>query len=222
MLSAKVVCPGVLACAVVLASVGQPAAQSPGIPDHYRLVPGFIAESFTDEGMARGSGFAAPNPWGQYTAYLLATNSQGHRTWRIENYLPNQNGLTAQGSSCYLFEGRSRALLVDTAQNTADTPGQNDLKTVVRHLLGHTNDGGPKANPVDFVVANTHSHGDHTGKNSTMSDRTVYYPDLDWPRNAPANYVPIREGGGATSHGSTGQAVSGSDGGCLTIEAVRL
>lgn len=211
-----------IAALVSVSSSGNNAAQSSGIVDHYRLVPGFIAESFNEEGMARGNGFATANPWGQYTAYLLATNGKGQRTWRIENYLPNQNGATAQGSSMYLFEGNARALLVDTAQNTQDIPGQNDLKTVVRHLLGHMNDGAPKPNPVDFVVSNTHSHGDHTGKNGTMSDRTVYYPDLDWPRNAPTNYVPIREGGGPSSNGPNGQAVRSIDLGERTIEAVRL
>ena len=198
------------------------AAQGPPPIEYYRLVPGFLPESFNEDGMARGNGFATDNPWGQYTAYLLATNAKGQRTWRIENYLPNPGGGTAQGSTMYLFEGRQRALLVDTAQNTTDIPGQNDLKTVVRHLLGHQNDGSVKTNAVDFVVSNTHSHGDHTGKNSLMSDRTVLYPDLDWPRaDAPANYVPIKEGGGATTHGS-GQAVGSVDLGGRTIDAIRL
>lgn len=190
--------------------------------DHYRLVPGFLPERFGPDGMAQGNGFSEPNPWGAYTAYLLATNARGQRTWRIENYLPNTNGLTAQGSSMYLFEGRVRALLVDTAQNTVDHPGQPTLKDVVRHLLGHATDGGVKASPVDFVVANTHSHGDHTGKNALMSDRTLYYPDLDWPRaNAPANYVPIKEGGGPSAHGD-GTAVGEIDLGDRTITAINL
>ena len=35
-----------------------------------------------------------------------------------------------------------------------------------------------------------------------MGDRTVYYPDLDWPTTtAPANWVPVREDGGPTTHG---------------------
>ena len=67
--------------------------------EHYRLVPGFLPEVFTESGMAQGNGFATPNPWGTYTAYRLATNAKGHRTWRIENYLPNPAGTTAQGSS---------------------------------------------------------------------------------------------------------------------------
>ncbi len=173
--------------------------------------------------MARGTGFATPNPWGAYTAYLLATNARGQRTWRIENYLPNAASGTAQGSTMYLFEGNDLALLVDTGQNTPDIPGKNDLKTIVRYLLGQTNDGGLKAHAVDFVVANTHSHGDHTGKNSLMSDRTIYYPDLDWPRNgAPANYVPIKEGGGPTEHGPTGQAASEIDLGGRTLVAIDI
>jgi glyoxylase-like metal-dependent hydrolase (beta-lactamase superfamily II) len=190
--------------------------------EHYRLVPGFVREQFGADGMAQGTGFAQPNPWGAYTAYLLTTNGRGQRTWRIENYLPNPNGLTAQGSSMYLFEGGARALLVDTAQNTEDAPGQPTLKDVVRHLLGHENDGRVRTSPVDFVVANTHSHGDHTGKNALMSDRTVYYPDLDWPRNgAPANYVAIKEGGGPSAHGS-GTAVGEIDLGGRTIVAINL
>jgi glyoxylase-like metal-dependent hydrolase (beta-lactamase superfamily II) len=197
-------------------------AQAPPPLEHYRLVPGFLAEVFNDSGMAQGNGFATPNPWGTYTAYRLATNAKGHRTWRIENYLPNPSNNTAQGSSMYLFEGHTRALLVDTAQNTVDAPGHPDLKAVVRHLLSTNDDGSPRKTAVDFVVANTHSHGDHTGKNSLMSDRTVYYPDLDWPRSgAPANYVPIKEGGGATPHGS-GTAASEIDLGDRTILPISL
>jgi glyoxylase-like metal-dependent hydrolase (beta-lactamase superfamily II) len=210
--------------ATMVATPRHPAliAQAAPAVEYYRLVPGFLPEVFTDDGMARGNGFATENPWGAYTAYLLATNARGQRTWRIEDYLPNAGGATSQGSTMYLFEGSERALLVDTAQNTADVPGRTDLKTVVRHLLGHNNDGTVRADARDFVVANTHSHGDHTGKNSLMNDRTVYYPDLDWPRNnAPANYVPIREGGGSTPHGS-GEAASQIDLGGRTIVAIDL
>jgi glyoxylase-like metal-dependent hydrolase (beta-lactamase superfamily II) len=208
---------------VLVCVVASLAGQTPTRPrvEYDRLVPGFLRESFGEDGMATGNGFATPNPWGAYTAYLLATNARGQRTWRIENYLPNANGATAQGSTMYLFEGNERALLVDTAQNTADVPGQTDLKTVVRHLLGHENDGRVRARPLDFVVANTHSHGDHTGKNGLMSDRTIYFPDLDWPRNAPANYVPIKEGGGASAHGD-GHAVGQIDLGGRTLVAVDI
>jgi hydroxyacylglutathione hydrolase len=220
----------VLSLLVAFAAVSTPAgpwsasaiAQAPPALEYYRLVPGFLPEVFNDDGMARGSGFATENPWGAYTAYLLATNAKEQRTWRIEDYLPNAGGATSQGSTMYLFEGSERALLVDTAQNTVDVPGTNDLKTVVRHLLSHNNDGTVRANALDFVVANTHSHGDHTGKNGLMSDRTVYYPDLDWPRNAaPANYVPIREGGGSTTHGP-GHAASQIDLGGRTLVAIDI
>lgn len=213
-----------LSAGIALLAIGAARTrQAPSAPVEYdRLVPGFLPDAFDDSGMAQGNGFATPNPWGAYTAYLLSTNAAGQRTWRIENYLPNPAGTTAQGSTMYLFEGAQRALLVDTAQNTADVPGQTDLKTVVRHLLGHNNDGTPRQAPVDFVVANTHSHGDHTGKNGLMSDRTVYYPDLDWPRGvAPPNYVPIKEGGGATSHGS-GQAAAQIDLGRRTLVAIDI
>ncbi len=215
-----------LVAGALLCAAGVTAArdtQAPPPVEHYRLVPGFVAERFNDSGMALGNGFDAPNPWGAYTAYLLATNAKGQRTWRIENYLPNTAAGTAQGSSMYLFEGRALALLVDTAQNTPDEPGKNDLTTVVRHLLGHENDGAtPRPSPVDFVVANTHSHGDHTGKNAAMSDRTVYYPELDWPaKGAPSNYVPIKEGGGASARGN-GQAAGEIALGDRTITAIDL
>lgn len=200
--------------------LSQAAAQTAPPLEYYRLVPGFLPEYKNANGRNLGNGFEAPNPWGAYTAYLMATNAKGQRTWRIEDELPG--GGTSQGSTCYLLEGFERALLIDTAQNSPAVMGQNDLKTVVRYLLGHNNDGTVRANPVDFVVANTHSHGDHTGKNSEMSDRTVYYPDLDWPRaNAPANYVPIREGGGTTAHGS-GTAVGEIALGGRTIRAISL
>ena len=175
------------------------AAKPPPV-EYYKLVPGFMAETKNARGQAIGTGFATSNRWGAFTAYLLATNAKGQRTWRIENYLPQ--GATAQGSTMYLLEGSQRALLVDTAQNTMpEVLGENDLKTVVRHLLSHNNDGSPRPNPLDFVVSNTHNHGDHTGKNSQMSDRAVYFPELDMPNNAPANYVPAKEGGGGNSVG---------------------
>ncbi len=187
--------------------------------EYYRLVPGFLPEYKNASGRNLGNGFATANPWGAYTAYLMATNAKGQRTWRIENELPG--GGTSQGSSIYLLEGSERALMVDTGQNTQDTPGA-DLKSVAKHLLSHNNDGTERANPLDFVVATTHSHGDHTGKNGIMSDRTVYYPDLDWPRNnAPANYVPVREGGGSTTHGN-GTAAGEIALGGRTIRAIAL
>ncbi len=187
---------------------------------YYQLVPGFLPEKKNALGFAVGTGFAQPNPWGAYTAYLMATNARGQRTWRIENYLQMTN--FTQGSTMYLLEGSQRALLIDTAQDTPEERGKNDLKTVVRYLLGHNNDGSARSNPVDFVVANTHLHDDHTGKNGQMQDRTVYYPDLDWPASdAPANYVPIREGGGVTPHGS-GQAVGEIALGERTIQALNL
>jgi glyoxylase-like metal-dependent hydrolase (beta-lactamase superfamily II) len=186
-----------------------------------RLVTGFLPEVKNDAGYAagNGAGFASDNPWGQYTAYLLSTNSKGQRTWRIEHYLPVRDH--AQGSTMYLLEGSRRALLIDTANPAKFVPGVNDLKTVVRHLLGHENDGSPRARPLDFVVANTHSHSDHTGENVLMSDRTVYYMDLDWPRDAPANYVPIREGGGLTTHGD-GHAVGEIDLGGRKLRAIAM
>jgi glyoxylase-like metal-dependent hydrolase (beta-lactamase superfamily II) len=212
--------------AIALACLTNLPAQTAPTLEYYRLVPGFLPEYKNASGRNLGNGFATPNPWGAYTAYLMATNAKGQRTWRIENELPG--GGTSQGSTMYLLEGSERALLIDTAQNTQDThtqdtPGQSDLKNVVRFLLRHENDGKTvRANPVDFVVANTHSHGDHTGKNRDMSDRTVYYPDLDWPRNnVPANYVPIREGGGTTTHGN-GTAVSEIALGGRTIRAIAL
>jgi glyoxylase-like metal-dependent hydrolase (beta-lactamase superfamily II) len=174
------------------------AQTSPAI-EYYKLASGFLPESKDASGNPLGAAFAEPNPWGANTVYLMATNAKGQRTWRIENFLSQGRG--SQGSTMYLLEGSQRALLVDTAQNTPEEMGKNDLKTLVRHLLGHNNDGAAKSDPVDFVVAISHGHGDHTGKLSQMSDRTVYFPDLDWRNNTPENYIPIKEGGGATTHG---------------------
>ncbi|TMR93131.1 hypothetical protein [Nonomuraea basaltis] len=72
-------------------------------------------------------------------------------------------------STKWLFEGDDRALLVDTAINTPEVIGANDLKTVVRYLLGHEDDGTERSHAVDFDVAITHHHGDHTGKVSQIS-----------------------------------------------------
>lgn len=193
------------------------AAATPAPVEYYRLAKGFLPEVKLADGRVALPAFATPNRWAQDTAYLMSTNAKGHRTWRIENFLPGP--ASSQGSSMYLLEGSRLALLIDTAQNTQDEAGKSDLKTLVRHLLAHTNTGEVKPNPVDFVVANTHSHGDHTGKNSAMSDRTLYYPELDWPANAPANYVPIKEGGGPGPHGV---AVGKIDLGERLIEAVSL
>ena len=121
----------------------------------------------------------------------------------------------------YLLEGSSRALLIDTANPAKATEGVNDLKTVVRYLLAHDDDGQTRAHPLDFVIAITHNHPDHIGENARMSDRTIYYPDLDWPAQAPPNYVPIREGGGPTNHGN-GAAVSQIDLGNRLITAVAI
>lgn len=189
--------------------------------DFDRIAPGFIPETFNDAGYAEGDGFAEPNPWGPYTAYLMATNEAGQRTWRIENYLPRPGQGYSQGSTMYLVEGEDLALLIDTAQPAETTPGVNDLKTLVRFLLGRDNSGAPIEDPLDFVVANTHSHGDHTGENDLMSDRTIYYMDLDWPEDAPANYVPIREGGGATANGG-GTAVGEIDLGGRVLRAIAV
>ena len=192
--------------------------------DWYELVPGFVATSDDPDDSPPGTGFAAPNPWGHYTAYRVATSTLGHRTWRIENMAP-VNAVRSQGSTMWLFEGSQRALLIDTAQDTPDVLGESDLKLVVAHLLSHQDDGSPRPAPVDFDVANTHRHGDHTGKNAQMGDRTVYYPELDWPEQAPEHYVPVREGGGTSAvlgGSGEGQAVGVFDLGGRTIRAVAL
>ncbi|MEU4657644.1 hypothetical protein AB0G32_27550 [Streptomyces sp. NPDC023723] len=200
----------------------------PGSPPRiswYDLVPGFVAVATDDYGRPQGDGFAGPNPWGAYTAYLIALSDRGHRTWRIENMqqlAPRPDGSQyAQGSTMWLFEGDDRALLVDTAINTPDTPGVNDLKTVVHHLLGHDDDGGERHRPVDFDVAITHRHGDHTGKVAQMTDRTVYYPDLDWGPTATPNWVPVRQDGGSTANGP-GQTVDAIDLGGRRIDVVAM
>ena len=218
-----------MAVALALTSLALVAPDQQPRIEYYRVAKGFIPETKNWYGWAKGTGFASENPWGQYTAYLMLTNAQGQRTWRIEHYLPWTPGPfvsipdpdTSQGSTMYLLEGSSRALLIDTANPAKAIEGVNDLKTVVRYLLGHENDGQPRAHPLDFVVAITHNHPDHIGENQRMSDRTIYYPDLDWPAQAPPNYVPIREGGGPTNHGN-GMAVSQIDLGNRSISAVAI
>jgi glyoxylase-like metal-dependent hydrolase (beta-lactamase superfamily II) len=214
-------------CALVLAAPAIAPAQSALAPspariEFYRVAHGFIPETKGADGWATSTGFdEAKNPWGQYTAYLMSTNARGQRSWRIEHYLPGARSGSAQGSTMYLLEGDERALLIDTANPAKFTPGVDDLKTVVRYLLAHENNGDARVNPRDFVVANTHNHGDHIGENVLMSDRTIYYMDGDWPANAPANYVPIREGGGKTDHGP-GIAVGQIDLGNRTLRAVAI
>jgi glyoxylase-like metal-dependent hydrolase (beta-lactamase superfamily II) len=208
-----------------------PLARAGRSVEWYELVPGFVAETTDAEGWPSATAFDNGNPWGMYTAYLMATNDIGQRTWRVEQYLPGQllfGHQYAQGTTMYLLEGAERALLIDTGY--ADpagypaperrVPGQDDLVTVVKHLLSHENDGSPRATAVDFVVANSHNHGDHTGKNAVMLERTIYYPALDWPASgAPANYVPIVEGGGPTP---AGEAVGAIELGDRTIEAINV
>src|ERR1035438_9161849 len=112
------------ATALTAAFLSQAAAQTAPPVEYYRLVPGFLRENKDAGGRAIGTGFASPNPWGAYTAYLMAANAKGQRTWRIEDYL--QTGNSAQGSTMYLWEGSERALLIDTAQNTPEVAGQSD------------------------------------------------------------------------------------------------
>jgi glyoxylase-like metal-dependent hydrolase (beta-lactamase superfamily II) len=218
-----------LMCAAAIALVGQPvrgtAASAPAPRTGIRfdaVVPGFLPMVVDDDGFPKGTGFAGVNRWGQYTAYLLATNARGQRTWRIEDVLPNPASDMAQASTMYLLEGRDRALLIDTGLPARYREGVDDLKTVVRYLLAHENDGRVRLKPLDFVVANTHNHPDHIGENRLMQDRTVYYMDGDWPAVAPPNYMPIREGGGPTAHGS-GKAVASIDlGGGRVLEAIAM
>ncbi len=220
---------GQLAGVVALCFSPLLAADQPSRLEYNRVAKGFVPEAKNAYGWAKGSGFARENPWGQYTAFLMLTSPEGQRTWRIEHYLPWAPGPyvsipdpdTSQGSTMYLLEGSSRALLIDTANPAKATDGVDDLKTVVRYLLSHENDGQARAHPLDFLVAITHNHPDHIGENARMSDRTIYYPDLDWPAKAPANYVPIREGGGPTNHGD-GMAVSQIDLGNRLIIAVAI
>jgi glyoxylase-like metal-dependent hydrolase (beta-lactamase superfamily II) len=192
-----------------------------------RLVPGFLDIVEDGYGNPIGDGWGGRvNPWGAYTAHRISITPSGLRTWRIDNLLtgaPRADGsVSSQDSSCWLFEGDERALLVDTAQNTPETMGVNDLTSVCRHLLGHRDNGTVKKDPVDFDVAISHSHGDHTGKVPQMTDRTVFYPDLDWPTaTPPANWVPVREDGGPTTHGN-GSTVKKIDLGGRMIKIVAL
>jgi glyoxylase-like metal-dependent hydrolase (beta-lactamase superfamily II) len=205
------------AAASLLLSPGAVARPAPAL-DYYRLVPGFVGEKENEVGFTIG--FQAPNPWGEYTAYLMATNSLGQRTWRIEQYQQIPNTQLLQGSTMYLLEGSRQALLIDTAQPSRN-PAATNLKALVRHLLSHENDGTARRQPLDFVVANTHAHDDHIGENRQMADRIVYYMDDDWPRHAPANYIPIREGGGTTRNGG-GKAAGEIDLGARVVKAVMV
>ena len=211
----------IVAALAVLCTCLSAVAQRKDI-QYYRLVKGFVAEAKSPSGSNTGTGFAADNPWGQYTAYLMATNALGQRTFRIEHELPNPARNSAQGSTIYLVEGSTRALLIDTGNPAKFTPGVNDLKSLATYLLGHNDDGTVRPHPLEFVVANTHNHPDHIGENLLMSDRTVYYMDLDWPVGEDhPNYVPIREGGGPTNHGN-GTAVSSIDLGNRLLVAVAM
>src|SRR5580704_19248545 len=104
--------------AITLSCLANLPAQTAPPLEYYRLVPGFLPEYKNASGRNLGNGFATPNPWGAYTAYLMATNAKGQRTWRIEDELPG--GGTSQGSTMYLLEGSERALLIDTAQNSPE------------------------------------------------------------------------------------------------------
>jgi len=214
-----------LLCAAAASAIPAPIRMAEAAPApiaYDQLVKGFVAETKNEAGAGAVPAFATRNPWGQYTAYLMSTNGKGQRTWRIEHYLPMPQANMSQGSTMYLVEGSQRALLIDTGNPASRQAGVNDLKSVIRFILSHTNDGHVKHDPLDFVVANTHNHPDHIGENALMSDRTIYYPDLDWPaEGAPANYVPIREGGGPTSHG-TGTAVGEIDLGGRTLRAIAI
>jgi len=71
--------------------------------EYYHLVPSFLPEYKNSSGRNLGNGFATPNPWGAYTAYIMATNTKGQRTGRIEDELPG--GGASLGSTMYLLEG---------------------------------------------------------------------------------------------------------------------
>jgi hypothetical protein len=77
-----------IAAALALCSLSLFAADQQPRIEYYRVAKGFIAETKNSYGWAKGTGFATENRWGQYTAYLMLTNAQGQRTWRIEHYLP--------------------------------------------------------------------------------------------------------------------------------------
>ncbi|WP_161956898.1 MBL fold metallo-hydrolase [Sphingosinithalassobacter portus] len=209
-------CRLLLAIATALALPAAASAQNSLPLRQDRLAPGFVAERWNEDGYAIG--FESDNPWGEYTAYLMATDADGRRSWRIEQYLPNPGTDFRQGSTMYLVEGDARALLIDTAQ-PSQNPADHGLKALVRTLLGHENDGSVRDAPVDFIVANTHGHADHIGENRQFSDRTLYYMAGDWPDAAPANYVPVKEGGGPTPNG---QALGSIDLGGRVLRVIDM
>ena len=212
----------VVLCAVAfLAGKGaEPAGAQAAAPvEWYQLATGFVRESFNADGFPNG--FTEPNPWGQYTAYLISTNAAGQRTWRIENFLPAR-APSSRARRCGCSRARRRRCWW-TRRRTRPTfrsfPGQADLVTVVERLLGTNNDGTPRPNPVDFEVAITHSHGDHTGKNAALAPRTIYFPAGDWPADAPAELC-ADQGRRGTDAGRA--AVGAVDLGDRVIEAIDI
>ena len=195
-------------------------AQAAAPVEWYRLATGFVHETYNADGFPNG--FAQPNPWGRYTAYLMSTNAQGQRTWRIENFLPHGHlpaGLDdvavrglAEGAA-----GRHRAEHGRRADRARPGGPGDGRQAAARHQQRRQR---AKPNPVDFVVAITprprRPHGQ--GRGAWRRARSTS-PTVDWPANAPANYVPIKEGGGPTSHGT---AVGSLDLGDRVIEAIDI
>ena len=118
-----------------------------------------------------GHGLRDAEPVGHYPL-RLATNAKGaaHLADRGLPAQPHERHGT--GLVDVSLQGNTRALLVDTAQNTVDAPASRHLKAVVRHLLGTNDDGSTKATAVDFVVR-TPTATATTGKNGLMNDRTT-------------------------------------------------
>ena len=143
-----------------------------------RLASGFVHETYNADGFPNG--VRARRTRGALHGVPDVHERQGP-AHVADRELPAARHLP-QGSTMWLFEGSQRALLVDTAQNTADlpiVPGQADLVTVVKHLLGHQQRRQREGRTRSTSSSpSRHSHGDHTGKVAAMAPRTVYYPDL--------------------------------------------
>ena len=66
-----------VAAAARLAAQNAPRPPSGTRLEYHRLVPGFVREVFNDDGMARGTGFEAPNPWGRTPRMCSGRTSRG-------------------------------------------------------------------------------------------------------------------------------------------------
>jgi beta-lactamase-like protein len=78
----------------------------------------------------------------------FAVQLVGYKIWAIDEFAIAQ---------CYLIEGDTQAVLIDTGL------GQGDLRSVVDRLTDKP-----------YIIINTHGHSDHIGGNDEFSDHSIY------------------------------------------------